>query len=530
LEGSSPIASLEVLVLEEGERVAITALSRLGRENLSKQDIETAIQDFSFALEQDPDDRRVLCLRGDAYIRSGDLSAGESDFERAMQEANADDLAMALRWRGLSFRQIDRREAALADFDASIAAAPSHQAFFYRGLLRGEMGRLDESLADLERAVELKPDDDDYLSHRAEVMAAVGRVAESEDEFRRIELRFPDNSHNYLLWVGSLMRRDLYEEALAVAERAVLACPEVASIRLASARANAATRRFGRAQQELDAAAELGAAAEEVSHLRGKVLRDLERFDDAEAAFTVAAEGSWKYQHLALADRFVVLRQLDRPAEALDINRAIELSPSTAEFWVERGCLKMAAYPETDVLSDLARGLELDPRSVSGYLHLARYHFNRREHDLAIQAANHALDLGTETMSRRSRARALFWAQRWDEAASAYSEILDDQRDDEDLLWQLAACYANGGRFADAEAIFKQLIQREPANISAAMALAVTVSQQGRSEEAVELFRSRRATFGDDAEHWIDGSLHPTMLPLYDVVIADWNASASSPS
>jgi Tetratricopeptide repeat. len=61
----------------------------------------------------------------------------------------------------------DRREAALADFNRAIAIDDTYAwAYFQRGQVLRELGRLEESLTDLTRACELEADPPLYHAER----------------------------------------------------------------------------------------------------------------------------------------------------------------------------------------------------------------------------------------------------------------------------------------------------------------------------------------------------------------------------
>jgi len=529
--GRTSIGALEVFVMEEGERIALSALSAVGRESLSREDVETAIQDFSFALAQAPSDRRLLRLRGDAYFRNGDLQAGEADYQAALDGADAKQRAIALRQRGLSRRRMGDGAGAIADYTASLNAEPSHQAYFYRALQYEQMGRIQEAHADIQVAVSLADGDDDYLSHRAALLAAIGDVVASGKAFRDVEIRFPANAHNYSLWLGALLERDAIVDALVLSARAVAACPDDPFLRLTSARVRSVNDQVDNALAEVAKALELGADGAQAAYLAAQVLADAGRLDEAEARVSAAADNASKYQHMALTTRVTIRRRMGKVDEALeDISRAIELNPSTAGMWVERACLRLEKSGATlDVLTDIEEALSLNPESVSALNHLSEYYLKSGDTPRALQVAQKAVDLHGIASSKRILAHGLFAARRWDEAAELLAELVRLNSRDTGSLWSLAAAHANAGRFAEAEAAFSALTQLDGTELDARAGLAVTVSQQHRSVEAIALFKSLREEFGPAAQDWIERRLFPDMLPEYDVVLADWEASRSTP-
>ncbi|CAM3650918.1 tetratricopeptide repeat protein [Nocardioides zeicaulis] len=525
------IAALEVLVMEEGERVALTALSQVGRDNLSRRNVKMAIQDFSFALAQAPTDRRLLRLRGDAYIRNGDLEAGERDFEKALSGADDKERAIGLRQRGRARERAGDNAGALADFTASIEVLPTHQALFYRALHHERFERTVEALEDVEGAVSLAPDDDDYLSHRAALLAAGGEVGESEAAFRDVELRFPANSHNYSLWLGTMLRRGAIIDGLGLAARAVAACPEDAGVRLMAARIKSENGQYERALADVDAARELGADEAQADYVAARILADAGRLDEAEASVARAAAAPSDYQHVALMTRYVVRRRRgDLSGAIADVSRAIEITPGASELFVRRACARLALTgANTDALDDIEEALKLNPGSSSALNHLSEYYLTIGDANKAVAAAENAIAHSGSGRSKRLLASSYFLARRWAEAIDLLAELVRTNPSDDDSLWSLAAAYSNSGRFVEAEATFAALVQLDNSNLDARAGLAVSVSQQHRSRDAVSHFRTLKADFGLASQEWIDKRLHPDLLPEYSVVMNDWETALMPP-
>jgi len=527
--GRRSIEALSRFMSEEGERVALTALSEVGRENLSREDVETAIGDFTFALTQAPGDRRLLRLRADAYFRSGAVAAGEADYLAALHGADDRERAIGLRRRGLSRSQIGDGLGALADYNASLDAYVTHLTYFHRALQYARFDRYAEALSDIEAALTLDPDDADYLSHRAELLAATGSLEASEAAFRDVEIRFPANAHNYELWLSVLLDREALIDSLAVSARAVTACPNDPHLRLKAARVRSENHQSENALSEIDKAIDLGADPAAASYIAAQILADAGEFDEAEKRVEAAAEEPSQYQHAALSTRYTVRRRKGDAHGALeDITRAIELSPRTAGLWVRRACLRMGLDGATqEVLDDIEQALALNPDSVSALNHLSEYHRRSGDASQAIEMASRAASRKPDLFSKKTLADAYFAARQWEDAAELFAELARADSTDVGVLWSLAAAYTNDGRFAEAEATFSALTQLDDASLSARAGLAVTISQQGKTSDAVERFRRLREDFGAGAQRWMESALSADVLPMYDVVMADWEASGT---
>ncbi len=132
------------------------------------------------------------------------------------------------------------------EFDAAVRAAAA--------------GRRDESVARLQKAVEIFPD---YLMARndlgAQLMTA-GRLEEAEEHLRHAVRLFPKAFHPNVNLGALLVRRQGFEEAAQILDTAISLNPRSAAARLHAGEAHAALGRHERAERELKAAYEMGGA------------------------------------------------------------------------------------------------------------------------------------------------------------------------------------------------------------------------------------------------------------------------------
>jgi Tfp pilus assembly protein PilF len=92
--------------------------------------------------------------RGLALVRAGDEAGAIDDFTRAIERDP--ESAEAHRWRGHCFNFIGDYDAALADYDRAIELDPDYAWSHYaRGMANHNLGRFDAALAGYTRAIEL---------------------------------------------------------------------------------------------------------------------------------------------------------------------------------------------------------------------------------------------------------------------------------------------------------------------------------------------------------------------------------------
>jgi len=126
------------------------------------------------------------------------------------------DHAQARHGRGTALMLEDRNAPALADFNAAVALDPRlAHAFANRGYLLNRLGRFDEAFADLSRALELAPDDDDVRYHAALVELLHGRWREGWAHYEaRLTARSLDTTRTFIppayrRWQGEPLDGDL---------------------------------------------------------------------------------------------------------------------------------------------------------------------------------------------------------------------------------------------------------------------------------------------------------------------------------
>jgi len=117
-------------------------------------EFEPAIEDFTRALEREPDNALLYFSRGIARTLRGNYDAAVRDYDRAI-ELDPDN-ASAYFNRANARTQLGNLQGALSDFDAALRQNPEFAAALAnRGVARAALGRKDQALADLEKAAEL---------------------------------------------------------------------------------------------------------------------------------------------------------------------------------------------------------------------------------------------------------------------------------------------------------------------------------------------------------------------------------------
>jgi tetratricopeptide (TPR) repeat protein len=193
-----------------------------------------------------------------------------------------------------------------------------------------DLGRYEEVLEALDKAIELNPNDALAWTNRGKVLRNLGRYNEALEALdKAIEL----NPNDALAWNNrgaALHNLGRYDETLEAYDKAIELNPNYAL-----ARTN-----------------------------RGAILHSLGRYDEALESFDKAIEldpnytDAWYNLGLALSD-------LGRSDEALDAyDKAIKLDPKYAKAWNNRGAVLIGLGRNDEALEACDKAIELDPNGV----------------------------------------------------------------------------------------------------------------------------------------------------------------------
>jgi predicted O-linked N-acetylglucosamine transferase (SPINDLY family) len=209
-----------------------------------------------------------------------------------------------------------------------VADAHSHRAFALR-----KLGRLDDALACLDKAIALEPDNADAHDTRANVLREMGRLDEAMQGFDRAIALGPDQPDVHINRGILLRNLGQIEAALVSYDRAIALQPGLALA-------------YGN---------------------RGNALLDLERSEEALSSYETAIALRPDYAE-AYASRGNALLMLGRFAEALSsYDQAIALRPDYAEAYGDRGNALRYLRREQEALASYDRAIALQPEAAGPY-------------------------------------------------------------------------------------------------------------------------------------------------------------------
>jgi lipoprotein NlpI len=153
----------------------------------NKRDYKNAIQDFSAAIELNPNDTKALNNRGALYMTLGDWESAIEDYDRAL---NLDpNYAMAFKNRGVAYLNKGDYRRAIENYDEYLRIIPEHAfSLQSRGILHYFVGEYEKSERDGRLALMADPDDLYTVIWLYLAQARGGQRAESQLEMNSASL------------------------------------------------------------------------------------------------------------------------------------------------------------------------------------------------------------------------------------------------------------------------------------------------------------------------------------------------------
>jgi len=359
------------------------------------------------------------------------------------------------------------------------------------GLVRYDQARITDAVAQLAKAVALKPDDPDYRMNLGCLLDAQGRSAEARVQFTeaiRIEPTLAD-AHNML--GTTLFKEGRTAEALVHFEEAVRLRPAYPEARNNVAFLLCGQGKFREAEAHAALAVRLKPDYAEVHNTLGIALGQQGKHAPALAQFAEAIRLKPDHAgaHYNLGTELASAGQF---AGALPyLAQAVRLEPRNPLYRLERGNALAALGRTDEALAHFAEALRLDPNYAAAYYQMGRISWQRRDAPQAVRYLREAIARKRDYPAALER---LAWVLATDPDAkvrsgaeavqSAERAVALTGRKDPSCLDALAAAYAEAGRFPDAVAAAKEAVAlaagRGPKELAAQIERRLALYQAGQ--------------------------------------------------
>jgi len=235
--------------------------------------------------------------------------------------------------------------------------------------------------------------------------------------------------------------------------------------------------------------------------LLGDLLKDLRRFEEAEAAYRKAIELKPDYAG-AYSDLGSLLEDLKRFEEAeAAYRKTIELKPDHISAYLRLGILLFTLQRFEEAEAVYRQVLSLEPGSVPAYLSLGVLLPKLGRFEEAEAAYRKALELEpNNAFAYGSLGNLLKDLKRFTEAEAAYRKALELKPEDAEAYNNLGNLLKDLNRFEEAEAMYRKALKLEPGHASAYNSLGNLLYDFQRFEEAEAMYRKALELEPDRAE------------------------------
>ena len=213
----------------------------------------------------------IVFGRGTVYSQLRRFEDALSDFNRAV-ELNPD-ITNAYFYRGMVLGQLGREKEALESLTEAIAREASPEPLFIRGEILSRMKRYEEAVADLSLALQMDPSNPFFYQSRGQTLTELGRYQEAlRDCNRALELQ-PNFLKALMSRGGVFAALKLPEEAIREYSKVVALSPDYAEAYRQRSRAEVSLGRLEQARTDLDTYERL--TNQSVPELRQQILEGL---------------------------------------------------------------------------------------------------------------------------------------------------------------------------------------------------------------------------------------------------------------
>lgn len=199
------------------------AYYKKGTEKFYSEDYKGAIEDYSKAIEFNPNYMAAYTNRGVSKGESGDYKGAIVDYDKVIS-LDPDD-AFVYCYRGAAKSRLGDMKGAVADFDKAITIDPEQAlAYLNRGTIKFVTGENEGALADYSKAIEIRPNAIFYLV-RAAVKHEMGDYKGEIADYRLSFIYGTPNATLYNRLGRALYEQKQYEEALKIYDEGISAYP-----------------------------------------------------------------------------------------------------------------------------------------------------------------------------------------------------------------------------------------------------------------------------------------------------------------
>jgi tetratricopeptide (TPR) repeat protein len=382
----------------------------------------------------------------------------------------------------------------------------------YRARANKEQGKLKEALADLVAAINMSPEDASLRIQAAALRFSLGDIQTAIAEMEAAGLKLPGlpesswSAEALERWrIIAAMEAGDYKAALAAATERLRKGDKDAAIRAVVAQTNFELGRYERAAAHFKRAVEADPTSPDLRLGLALAYWETGQFAEAKNAATGAAKRGAQPAEASYIEVICDAKLGANPEVLLPkLRTLLQARPGDprlmliyAESLFQTGRPDLAETWFKDVLF-------LDPSHELALLHMISIaEALDNKHSLTAHYRNYLSVYPDNTSIRREFVELLAGDRQWKEAAEAIEDGYAYGVAGRKVDGMLALCYRNSGRYRDAAALYRKLLQAEPRNSDLLMGLAWSMDRSGAKTLALELLERGAAYIGKDPEPYL---------------------------
>lgn len=378
---------------------ADTFLERGSTILLADGDLNSAVADFSRAVQLNPYLGVALTRRAETYIKLGKPDLAAADLTEAIRLDPMSPQLLSL--RGEAFEKSGALSAALADYTAASNLDPANtKLLLCQARIQRATNRPDDAEMTLTKAIRLASGNVDFVVARAELLFSLGRHDAALADYMDVAHRVPDHAVAHHGQASVYLVRGDYEQAFAFLERALALDPKNPVYLYDKARCLSAFRRYDDAFTDANLAVEINPEYHAARKMCAEIHIRESRYEDAYADLAILVAKQPRESTGYFLRGLLESRRNRHEAAVVDYSKAIRLNPKYAEAYSERGYSHRVLKKNWAAFTDLLEAVQLDAKYAVEYLvqcgimHGAKQQYPRAIADFAI-----ALQLEPENKS-----------------------------------------------------------------------------------------------------------------------------------
>jgi tetratricopeptide (TPR) repeat protein len=367
-------------------------------------------------------ENRVFAQARAAHER-GSLVEAESGYDELL--AFDPDHAEALHMLGVLRFQDEKLLDAEALLRRSINQGPSPLALANHAAVLANLGRREEALEDLDKALSLNPAHPRSLLQRAQILAELGRGVEALAAFDRLLAQTPT-------FVDGLCRRSVLLRSLGRLDEALASCDRALTFDSRSfdlfKERGAVLQDLGQPEGAIESfgrALAITPGRVDVLFMRGMCHLNMARLNFALADFNEALAGSPDFVD-AMYNSAAVLERLGRCEEALvRFDRVLAVDPLHTRALANKGNALCGLARNVEAAASYAKALLIEPDDVEVLCNQASALRRAGRLDEALRSCERALELKNDHLPARfEHGRELQGLHRYEEALAEFEYVL----------------------------------------------------------------------------------------------------------